>query len=96
MDADLNTPLFTELAELASERVGGQVLATNDDFFASKSNLIKAGAPVLIPGKYTNRGKWMDGWESRRRRTPGGPGPRASVATSVPTPGTDGGGGALA
>ena len=71
MDADLNTPLFTELAELASERVGGQVLATNDDFFAPKSNLIKAGAPVFIPGKYTSRGKWMDGWESRRRRTPG-------------------------
>ena len=71
MDADLNTPLFTELAELASERVGGQVLATNDDFFAPKSNLIKAAAPVFIPGKYTSRGKWMDGWESRRRRTPG-------------------------
>jgi allantoicase len=71
MDADLNTPLFTELAELASERVGGQVLAANDEFFAPKSNLIKAGAPVFIPGKYTSRGKWMDGWESKRRRTPG-------------------------
>ena len=71
MDADLNTPLFTELAELASERVGGQALATNDDFFAPKSNLVKAGPAVFIPGKYTSRGKWMDGWESRRRRTPG-------------------------
>jgi allantoicase len=71
MDADLNTPRFTELAELASERVGGRAIATNDDFFASKSNLIKAEAPVFIPGKYTSRGKWMDGWESRRRRTPG-------------------------
>jgi allantoicase len=70
MDADLNTP-FVELAELASDRVGGRAVATNDDFFAPKSNLIKAEPPVFIPGKYTSRGKWMDGWESRRRRTPG-------------------------
>ena len=70
MDADLSTP-FIELAELASARVGGHVLAANDDFFAPKANLIKAEAPVFIPGKYTSRGKWMDGWESRRRRTPG-------------------------
>ena len=26
---------------------------------------------IFIPGKFTARGKWMDGWESRRRRTPG-------------------------
>ena len=71
MDADLNTPLFTELAELASVRVGGQVIAASDDFFAPKSNLIQAAPPIFVPGKYTSRGKWMDGWESRRRRTPG-------------------------
>ena len=39
--------------------------------FASKDNLLKAERPVFIEGKYTDRGKWMDGWESRRRRTPG-------------------------
>ena len=26
---------------------------------------------IFIEGKYTDLGKWMDGWESRRRRTPG-------------------------
>jgi allantoicase len=62
---------FTELVDLASERLGGAVLYANDDFFAPKENLLKAGAPVFIEGKYTDRGKWMDGWESRRRRTPG-------------------------
>jgi allantoicase len=64
-------PSFTTLADLASARVGARAVATNDDFFASKSNLIKPGPPVWVPGKYTSRGKWMDGWESRRRRTPG-------------------------
>lgn len=62
---------FTELVDLAAERVGGAVLYANDDFFAPKENLLKASAPVFIEGKYTDRGKWMDGWESRRRRTPG-------------------------
>jgi len=47
------------------------VLAANDDFFAPKENLIKAAKPIWVEDKYTDRGKWMDGWESRRRRTPG-------------------------
>ena len=62
---------FTELIDLAAERAGGAVVYANDDFFAPKENLLKASAPVFIEGKYTDRGKWMDGWESRRRRTPG-------------------------
>jgi allantoicase len=62
---------FTNLVDLAAERLGGAVLYANDDFFAPKENLLKAGAPVFVEGKYTERGKWMDGWESRRRRTPG-------------------------
>ena len=69
--AHLSTRDFTYLADLASARVGGRALATSDDFFAPMSGLVKAGPPVFIPGKYTSRGKWMDGWESRRRRTPG-------------------------
>ena len=66
-----STPPFAALADLASARVGGRALATNDDFFASKTNLVKPEPPIFIPGKFTSRGKWMDGWESRRRRTPG-------------------------
>jgi allantoicase len=62
---------FTELIDLAAERLGGAVLFANDDFFAPKENLLKASAPVFIEGKYTERGKWMDGWESRRKRVPG-------------------------
>ncbi|MEO6212812.1 MAG: allantoicase [Vicinamibacterales bacterium] len=71
MGADHSTPGFTALADLASARVGGRAIAANDDFFASKGNLVKPEPAVFIHGKYTTRGKWMDGWESRRRRTPG-------------------------
>ncbi len=62
---------FTELVDLASERVGGMVVAANDEFFAPKESLLLASKPVFIEDKYTDRGKWMDGWETRRRREPG-------------------------
>jgi allantoicase len=68
---DDSTPAFTHLADLASARTGGKALATSDDFFAPKANLVKPEPAIFIPGKYTSRGKWMDGWESRRRRSPG-------------------------
>jgi len=62
---------FTDLVDLAAERLGGAVLSANDEFFAPKENLLKAGEAVWIEGKYTEVGKWMDGWETRRRREPG-------------------------
>ncbi|MFN2492512.1 MAG: allantoicase [Pyrinomonadaceae bacterium] len=62
---------FTELIDLASEKLGGAVLLANDEFFATKENLLKPKPPIFIEGEYTDLGKWMDGWETRRRRTPG-------------------------
>jgi allantoicase len=62
---------FIDLVDLASERLGGAVVLANDEFFAPKENLIKAAAPVCREGEYTERGKWMDGWETRRRRESG-------------------------
>ena len=71
MGADHSTASFVALADLASSRVGGRAVAASDEFFAPKSNLVNPAAPIFIPGKFTHRGKWMDGWESRRRRTAG-------------------------
>jgi len=62
---------FTDLIDLASDRLGGAVLAANDEWFAPKEGLIKPGKPEWREGLYTERGKWMDGWETRRRREPG-------------------------
>ncbi len=61
---------FTEMIDLASQRLGGAVLYANDEFFAPKENLLKDAAPIFIEGKYTDLGKWMDGWETRRKRAP--------------------------
>lgn len=61
---------FTDLIDLASEKLGGAVVYANDDFFAQKENLIRSAEPVWKDGLYTDDGKWMDGWETRRRRSP--------------------------
>lgn len=56
---------------LASAALGAVALAASDEFFAPRHRLLSADAPVFIPGKYDDHGKWMDGWESRRKRGPG-------------------------
>ncbi|XP_027696209.1 probable allantoicase isoform X2 [Vombatus ursinus] len=64
-------PNFIQFTDLASEHVGGKVLFATDDFFAPAENLLKKHRPSYKPKEYTEFGKWMDGWETRRRRTPG-------------------------
>lgn len=71
MNSNDQSPAFTHLIDLAAERFGGKVLWCTDDFFAEKENLIKPAKAIFIADKYTERGKWMDGWESRRKRTEG-------------------------
>ena len=53
---------------LALARLGCEVVAASDDFFADKSRIILDAPPVFLPNKYDANGKWMDGWETRRRR----------------------------
>lgn len=62
---------FTNLIDLASAALGGRALACTDDFFASMHNMLKPEPPHFDPDAYTDRGKEMDGWESRRKRVPG-------------------------
>ncbi len=59
-----------DLVNLASERLGARVVEANDDFFAGRENLVK-DAEAIANSDYTDHGKWMDGWETRRRREPG-------------------------
>lgn len=67
----MNRPDFTKLTNLAATRLGTKVVFATDDFFAEKARLIKPEAPVFVPDKYDDNGKWMDGWESRRKRVEG-------------------------
>ena len=71
MNAEPDLPPFARLVDLAAERVGGRALLANDEFFAPKENLLRSGRGIFEPSRYTDHGKWMDGWETRRRREPG-------------------------
>jgi allantoicase len=61
---------FAALPDLAVRDLGGAVVAANDEFFAAKENLILPGPPAARPA-FGHRGKEYDGWETRRRRSPG-------------------------
>jgi allantoicase len=62
---------YHEWIQLEQPRLGSNVSYATDEFFAAKERLIEPAAPVFIDDKYDDHGKWMDGWESRRKRTPG-------------------------
>lgn len=57
--------------DLASRRFGGAVVWANDESFAERENLINAAAPVFHAYTFGHKGQVYDGWETRRRRTPG-------------------------
>jgi len=64
--------IFTDgLIDLAQPRLGSKVIFKTDDFFASAHRIIDPLSPVFKEGLFDKNGKWMDGWESRRKRTSG-------------------------
>lgn len=69
--ADQSQPGFRAAMDLAARRLGGMVLAANDEFFGPKEALLDPSPPVYDVDAYYDRGKVMDGWETRRRRDEG-------------------------
>ena len=64
-----DVPAFARhLVNLAASRLGAETLSCSDDFFAPMERMLQDNDPVFIPDKFDDHGKWMDGWESRRRR----------------------------
>ena len=63
-------PAFARLPDLASRALSGAVVAANDEFFAEKENLVLPDPPAAV-ADFGHKGKVYDGWETRRRRTPG-------------------------
>jgi allantoicase len=55
-------------ANLASADFGAKVLDCSDQFFAEADRMLQSSAPIFVVGKFDDHGKWMDGWETRRKR----------------------------
>lgn len=66
-----DTDLRQRFINLADERLGAIALSATDDFFAPKERMLQPTEPEWRAGVYDDHGKWMDGWESRRRRDQG-------------------------
>jgi allantoicase len=60
-----------KMINLADPRLGTKVIFKTDDFFASAKRIINNQAPIFKEGVFDNHGKWMDGWETRRKRKKG-------------------------
>lgn len=72
MAIDNDFPDFaTRYVNLASARLGAEAVRATDEFFAPKARMLDDAPAVFIADKYDDHGKWMDGWETRRRRDGG-------------------------
>ncbi|WP_221796745.1 allantoicase [Oceanobacter mangrovi] len=60
-----------QYVNLANSRLGTEVIYVTDDWFAEANRMLNPDAPVWKEGVYDDNGKWMDGWESRRKRQAG-------------------------
>ncbi|WP_221076552.1 allantoicase [Agarivorans aestuarii] len=70
--AATDAPAFSQqCVNLADNRLGSQIIAVSDDFFAKAERMLNHLPALFYPDKYDDNGKWMDGWESRRRRDAG-------------------------
>ena len=59
------------MINLSDPRLGSKVIFKTDDFFASANRIINPNPPIFKEGVFDKHGKWMDGWETRRRRRKG-------------------------
>jgi hypothetical protein len=72
-------PLFARTGvNLASAGLGARAIWATDQFFAPLDRMLQDHPAEYIPGKFDDHGKWMDGWETRRRRDGATTGPSSS------------------
>src|ERR1044071_5030056 len=62
---------FELLPDLAARSLGGGVVHPNDELVAAARHLVHAHPPVFDRFTFGPKGQIYDGWESRRRRSPG-------------------------
>ena len=64
-------PYLQQLTNLADSSIGAKILDCSDEFFAEAKRMLQFEAPVFVEDKFDDHGKWMDGWETRRKRHAG-------------------------
>ena len=62
---------FSGTVNLAEPKFGSRVIYKTDQFFGAANKILNSQKPIFREGVYDNHGKWMDGWETRRKRKNG-------------------------
>ena len=62
---------FKNTVNLAEPKFGSKVIYKTDQFFGAANRILNSQKPIFKEGIYDHHGKWMDGWETRRKRTKG-------------------------
>lgn len=72
MNTDDTLPAFARTSiNLASAGLGARALRATDEFFAPLERMLQDSDAVFDPDAYDDNGKYMDGWETKRRRNGG-------------------------
>jgi len=59
------------MIDLTQPRLGSKIVFKTDEFFAAANRILNPSIPIFKEGVFDKHGKWMDGWETRRRRQSG-------------------------
>ena len=62
---------FKNTVNLAETKFGSKIIYKSDEFFGAANRILSSTKPVFKEGVYDKHGKWMDGWETRRKRKKG-------------------------
>ncbi len=63
--------ISAKMINLADPKIGSKIIFKTDDFFAAADRILNIETPVFKDGLFDKHGKWMDGWETKRRRSKG-------------------------
>lgn len=67
-----DVPLYARTGiNLASAGLGAQAITATNEFFGPAERMLSDPPAVFYPDRFDENGKWMDGWESQRRRDGG-------------------------
>ncbi|KAH3900044.1 probable Allantoicase [Saccharomycodes ludwigii] len=55
--------------DIIAERLGGEIVAVSNEWFAKAENLIKPNKPIRDATRFVYQGAWYDGWETRRHNS---------------------------
>ena len=62
---------FRNTVNLAETKFGSKIIFKTDQFFGAAERILSSEKPIFKEGVYDSHGKWMDGWETRRKRKAG-------------------------